>query len=226
MRSFVHLSTALLAALPVVYTQEPYLNWDQAYAAAEELVSSWTLAQAANVTIDGGNAPGWQAYVYSDGPLGLSGGHGVSGWVTPQTLAAAWDGKLVEEQYSRMAVEFRRKGYNMILGPSTGPSGRSVYGARNFENFGSDVYLNGHLFAFGVAAIQEQGLVSSAKHYLANEQETNRTADLAEDRSSSNLDDRTLHEVYLWPWIDGTHAGMGSVMCVMNRVNGMSASNA
>lgn len=118
MRSFAHLSTALLAALPVVYSQMPYLDWDQAYAAAEELVSSWTLAQAANVTIDGGNAPGWQAYVYSDGPLGLAGGHGVSGWVTPQTLAAAWDGQLVEEQYARVAREFGRKGYNMMYASS------------------------------------------------------------------------------------------------------------
>lgn len=123
MRSLVHLSTALLVALPVAYSQEPYLDWDQAYAAARELVSSWTLAEAANVTIDGGNAPGYQSFVYSDGPLGVAGGHGVSGWVTPQTLASAWDGDLVAEQYSRMAKEFVGKGYSMILGPTTGPSG-------------------------------------------------------------------------------------------------------
>ena len=34
------------------------------------------------------------------------------------------------------------------------------------------------------------------------------------------MDDRTLHELYLWPWYDAVKEGMGSVMCVMNRVNG------
>jgi beta-glucosidase len=58
-----------------------------------------------------------------------------------------------------------------------------------------------------------------------NEQETNRSTflDPTEDpthRSSSNIDDRTTHELYMWPWIDGINAGLGSVMCVMNRVNG------
>lgn len=56
-----------------------------------------------------------------------------------------------------------------------------------------------------------------------NEQETNRTDVTANavpsDRTSSNIDDRTAHELYLWPWIDGVAAGMGSAMCVMNRVN-------
>lgn len=34
------------------------------------------------------------------------------------------------------------------------------------------------------------------------------------------MDDRTLHELYLWPWVDGIVNGLGSVMCVMNRING------
>ncbi|GAB7364942.1 hypothetical protein MBLNU230_g5727t3 [Neophaeotheca triangularis] len=196
------------------------MDWGRAYAEAEELISSWTIEQQAKVTIRDGSAPGFEPYTLSDGPAGYSNGRGVSGWVTPQTLAASWDADLVAEQYARMAREFRNKGFEVLLGPSTGPSGRSAYGARLFENFGSDVWLSGRLFGAGVAAIQKQGVVSSGKHYLANEQETNRTASLAEDRTSSNLDDRTLHEVYLWPWIDGIRAGMGSVMCVMNRVNG------
>ena len=34
------------------------------------------------------------------------------------------------------------------------------------------------------------------------------------------MDNRTFHEVYLWPWIDGVKNALGSAMCVMNRVNG------
>jgi beta-glucosidase len=36
---------------------------------------------------------------------------------------------------------------------------------------------------------------------------------------SSNLDDKTMHEIYLWPFVDGIRAGTGSVMCSYNRVN-------
>lgn len=65
-----------------------------------------------------------------------------------------------------MALEFQKKGYSVLLGPTTGPLGRSVYGARLFEGWGSDPYLNGKLFGAGVKAIQDQGVVSCGKHYL------------------------------------------------------------
>jgi beta-glucosidase len=56
-----------------------------------------------------------------------------------------------------------------------------------------------------------------------NEQETNRTATTPAGRSNSIVDDRTMHEIYLWPWADGVKSGLGSVMCSMNRVNGVMA---
>lgn len=36
---------------------------------------------------------------------------------------------------------------------------------------------------------------------------------------SSNIDDKTLHEYYLWPFMDGVKAGAASVMCSYNRIN-------
>lgn len=41
-----------------------------------------------------------------------------------------------------MAVEFREKGYNMLLGPSTGPLGRSPYGSRLWEGLVSYTVLD------------------------------------------------------------------------------------
>jgi beta-glucosidase len=29
-----------------------------------------------------------------------------------------------------------------------------------------------------------------------------------------------MHELYLWPFQDAVHAGVGSVMCSYNRING------
>ncbi|KAJ9608323.1 hypothetical protein H2200_007311 [Cladophialophora chaetospira] len=149
---------------------------------------------------------------------------GVSSFVTAQTAAMSFDRDLIEAQYAAMAEEFKAKGYGGSLGPVTGPLGRSVKSGRLFEGFGSDPYLNGKLFASAIMGLQKNGVVSTGKHYLGNEQETNRTVldptASPNGRTSSNIDDRTSHELYLWPWIDGVNAGLGSVMCVMNKVNG------
>lgn len=57
------------------------------------------------------------------------------------------------------------------------------------------------------------------QHFIANEQETYRRPYFGVEAASSNVDDKTLHEYYLWPFMDGVHAGVGSVMCSYNRIN-------
>ena len=37
---------------------------------------------------------------------------------------------------------------------------------------------------------------------------------------SSNLDDKTMHETYLWPFANAIRAGTSSVMCSYQRING------
>lgn len=61
--------------------------------------------------------------------------------------------------------------------------------------------------------------MANAKHFLAYEQDHFR---LVEDSltygfnisepMSSNVDDQTLHELYLWPFADGVRAGAASGM--------------
>ncbi|KAK8116439.1 glycoside hydrolase family 3 protein [Apiospora kogelbergensis] len=216
----------VLLVLPAhIFGQQPYHDWAKAYAAAGELARTWTRDEIANISVYNGIAPGHVPFTAKDGPMGVNGGRGVSGWVAAQTLAASWDNDLIGKQYAAMAREFRSKGYSMQLGPVTGPMGRSPLGGRNFESFGSDPYLGGKLFGDAVKGIQSQGVIACGKHLIGNEQETNRTnefgsAQKSSGRSSSNMDDRTLHELYLWPWVDGIVNGLGSVMCVMNRING------
>lgn len=57
------------------------------------------------------------------------------------------------------------------------------------------------------------------KHFVAYEQETNRLPSGNVSSVSSNLDDKTIHELYLWPFADAVHAGSGSVMGSYNRIN-------
>ena len=58
------------------------------------------------------------------------------------------------------------------------------------------------------------------QHFIANEQETYRRPYHGIEAVSSNIDDKTLHEYYLWPFVDSVKAGVASVMCAYNRVNG------
>ncbi|KAJ2993877.1 hypothetical protein NUW58_g1704 [Xylaria curta] len=58
-----------------------------------------------------------------------------------------------------------------------------------------------------------------ALHFIANEQETNRNPEGGIAAVSSNIDDKTMHELYLWPFQDAVKAGTGNIMCSYNRIN-------
>lgn len=73
------------------------------------------------------------------------------------------------------------------------------------------------------SAIQTKSIIVPAngeQHFIANEQETYRRPYFGVEAVSSNVDDKTLHEYYLWPFVDSVKAGVASVMCAYNRVNG------
>ena len=81
----------------------------------------------------------------------------------------------------------------------------------------------GYYFVEGLSKSLIRGIIGllffCSQHYIAYEQETDRNPSGNNQSVSSNLDDKTLHEVYLWPFMDGIHAGTGSIMCSYNRVN-------
>jgi beta-glucosidase len=102
---------------------------------------------------------------------------------------------------------------------------RNALHGRNWEGFGADPYLAGENAFYYVQGIQNQGVVATAKHYICNEQETNRLfgAGVNEDVYSANVDDKTIHEIYLWPFATSVAAGAGSIMCSYNKLNGTAA---
>ncbi|KAL6365871.1 hypothetical protein LRP88_00450 [Fusarium phalaenopsidis] len=102
---------------------------------------------------------------------------------------------------------------NVLLGPNVGPLGRTPLGGRNWEGFSVDPYLTGQLSAESIIGHQDAG------HFIANEQETFRRPYFGIEAVSSNIDDKTLHEYYLWPFVDSVRAGVASVMCSYNRIN-------
>jgi beta-glucosidase len=67
--------------------------------------------------------------------------------------------------------------------------------------------------------MQGADVITSVKHYIGNEQETDRNPSANVAAISSNIDDKTIHELYLWPFAEAVHAGAGCIMCSYNRVN-------
>ena len=119
--------------------------------------------------------------------------------------------------YSRgnaLGSESKGVGVNAQLGPVAGPLGKIPYGGRNWEGFSPDPYLTGIAMTQTIQGMQDAGVQACAKHFIGNEQETHRTT------MSSNIDDRTLHELYLWPFADSVRVGVASVMCSYNQLNG------
>ncbi|RGP78933.1 beta-glucosidase g [Fusarium longipes] len=233
------LSLALPAVAESVSSKDSFSavnteKWINARHEADSVISKMTLKEKSLMvtgTFDGTCieyiAPikrlGFGGLCIQDGPIGLRLGDLVSVFPSGVTTAATWDRQLMGLRGEAMADEFKAKGAHVILGPVAGALGRTPYGGRNWEGFSPDPYLTGIAMDETIRAIQQRGVQATAKHLVGNEQETQRKPTMINgkmvDAVSSNIDDRTMHELYLWPFADAVHAGVASVMCGYNRIN-------
>ncbi|KAI7316870.1 putative glycosyl hydrolase [Hortaea werneckii] len=210
-------------------------NWSEAYRKASRIVANMSLEERNNVTLGvtdnsngcvgvSGGAPkhGFPGMCLHDAGNGVRNTDGVSAPASGLSIGASWNETLALERARYMGAEFKRKGVNVALGPVVGPIGRIARGGRNWEGFAADPYLDAILGAQTVIGLQES-VIASIKHFVANEQETNRNPISTDDgvtlSSSSNVDDQTMHELYVWTFQDLIYAGAGSVMCSYNRLN-------
>lgn len=127
------------------------------------------------------------------------------------TQGSTWNRDLMETYGQVLADEAVRKGVNVILAPGLNMT-RNPLSGRNLEYAGEDPYLTGQLGVELIEGIQSRPVLANAKHFLLNEQEFDRMT------NSSEVDERTLREIYLPPFEDAIDAGVGSVMCAYNRV--------
>ncbi|KAM0542563.1 hypothetical protein ACHAPJ_012734 [Fusarium lateritium] len=207
--------------------------WALAVKKAQDFVSQLTLEEKVNLTAGGETTTGCSGFIPGIARLGFPGlcladaGNGVrdtdyvSSFPAGIHVGASWNPDLTYRRSYHMGAEAKIKGANILLGPVFGPLGRVVEGGRNWEGFSNDPYLAGRLGYDAVSGIQDAGVVACGKHFLAQEQETHRLAATTTkaESVSSNIDDKTLHELYLWPFVDAVHAGLGNVMCSYNRLN-------
>ncbi|QYS99098.1 Beta-glucosidase [Trichoderma simmonsii] len=206
-------------------------EWEAAFQKAKALVGKMTLEEKVNLTAGvtvestcSGFIPAVRRLKFpgmclSDAGNGLRNTDFVSGFPSGIHVGASWSKDLAFRRGAAMGGEFKKKGVNVLLGPVVGPAWRIVRGGRNWEGISVDPWLSGVLVSQTVSGIQGQGVITSTKHYIGNEQETNRNPEGNTSSVSSNIDDKTMHEVYLWPFQDAVRAGSGNIMCSYQRVN-------
>lgn len=168
---------------------------------------------------------GFPSLCLQDGPLGLRFADNITAFPAGITTGATWNHELMLERGLAMGQEARRKGVNVILGPSMGALGMMPAGGRNWESFGSDPVLQAVAAAETIRGIQRTGVMATAKHFVMNEQEHFRQPFEwgIPNALSSDVDDRTLHEVFVWPFAESVRADVASVMCAYQQVNNSDA---
>lgn len=154
----------------------------------------------------------------SDGPVGVRNYGNTTAYPAGICLAATWDTSLIRAEGNALGRDARSRGVHILLAP-----GMNIYRApmcgRNFEYFGEDPYLAGQAAVAYINGVQSQRVVCTAKHYAGNNQEWDRHG------VSSNIDERTLHEIYLPAFKESVIKGRtGSVMTSYNLINGIHAS--
>jgi beta-glucosidase len=164
---------------------------------------------------------GIPAISVSDGPHGLRKVEGgglqtsvpATCFPTASAIASSWDTELIREIGVALAEECQANDVQILLGPGVNMK-RSPLGGRNFEYFSEDPVLAGRLAVAYIQGVQSLGVGTSLKHYAANNQEFERMV------TSSNLDERTLREVYLPAFEIAVKEGQpSSVMAAYNSVN-------
>ncbi|MFI6701737.1 glycoside hydrolase family 3 protein [Streptomyces sp. NPDC050509] len=162
---------------------------------------------------------GLASLVMSDGPVGVRGVRWTAGdpsvaLPSPTALAASWDPGLAREAGRLLAQEARRKGVHVLLAPTVNLH-RSPLGGRHFEAYSEDPYLTGEIGTGYVLGVQDGGVGTTVKHFVANDAETDRfTVD-------NLVAPRPLRELYLAPFeAIVANAHPWGIMAAYNQVNG------
>lgn len=165
---------------------------------------------------------GLRQMLFSDGPTGVRGEvwderEPSMNFPSAAAISSSWDPAIADRLGAASAVEARRKGVDVVLGPTINLH-RSPLGGRHFEAFSEDPVLTAELAAAYVSGVQRNGVAATPKHYIANDSETDRfTVDV-------KVADRPLRELYLLAFEKAiVESKAWLVMSAYNSINGATA---
>ena len=117
---------------------------------------------------------GIPAFYLADGPNGVgNGATGVTAFPAAINNASTWDTRLLGRYGAVLGAEHAGKGNDVALAPTMNILRVPGWG-RAFETFSEDPELAGDVGAAEIRGIQSQGVIADAKHFAANNQETDR----------------------------------------------------
>jgi beta-glucosidase len=148
----------------------------------------------------------------SDGPPGVLTRYPSMAETATMGLAATFSARDAEQNGEVVGREAKSLGIDVVLEPFINID-RDITFARGYNTYGEDPVLTGIMGANFIQGVQGQGVMSQAKHYVAYDT----------DGSNVFVDQQTLHEIYVAPFIDAVQAGVSSIMCSYNKVNGIQA---
>ncbi len=134
-----------------------------------------------------------------------------------QMLANTWNLETVRAYAECVADDCLDYGADILLGPGVNIKRNPLCG-RNFEYYSEDPYLAGTIAREYIAAMQQEGAGACLKHFCCNNLEYNRKL------QSSEVDERTLREIYYKPFEIACEAKPVSLMCSYNKINGVQGS--
>ena len=159
----------------------------------------------------------------SDGPNGVrgDGNSGKSSACFPCAISigSSWNLNLINTLGEELASEAQLKDVDVLLGPTINIH-RHPLGGRHFECFSEDPFLTGKIAIEYVKGVQSKNIAACLKHFVGNDTEFERYT------VSSNIDERTLREIYLLPFeMAIKEANAKVVMSAYNKLNNIYCSS-
>ena len=159
----------------------------------------------------------------SDGPNGVRGdstsGKSSACFPCAISIGSTWDMDLINQLGVALGEEAKVKDVDVLLGPTINIH-RHPLGGRHFESFSEDPFLTGKIATEYVKGVQSQNVAACLKHFIGNDTEYERHL------VSSNIDEKTLREIYLLPFEMGIKEGNAQVvMSAYNKLNNIYCSS-